>query len=162
MIKDNIKLNLGSGPTVPDDWVGIDLVSNSPNVIKRDIKRGLPFQDESCTEIFTNNFLEHVHQDDYIFLWNEMWRVLKPGGILRIIVPRKDSEGAFQDPTHVRFFVPMSFSYFCVEDDNHEEPCIFLKQCRDYGFIGAFSREGHDFFEQGSFYHVTLKKVICP
>jgi SAM-dependent methyltransferase len=160
MIKDNIKLNLGSGPTVPDGWIGIDLVSKSPNVIQRDIARGIPLQDETCTEILADNFLEHVKQDDYIFVWNEMWRVLKPGGKLTIIVPRANSEGADQDPTHVRRFQPMSFSYFCVEDDNHAEPCIFLKQCRDYGFVGAFARVEHDFFEQGSFYHVTLEKVV--
>lgn len=160
MFEDIKKLNIGSGPTCGEGWVGIDLVSKSPNVIARDLGRGIPFEDNRFEELYADNVLEHIKQEDYIFVWNEMWRVLKPGGKLTIIVPRANSEGADQDPTHVRRFQPMSFSYFCVEDDNHAEPCIFLKQCRDYGFIGAFARVGYDFFEEGSFYHVILEKVV--
>ena len=159
MFQDNIKLNIGSGPTCGEDWMGIDFVSEAPNVVARDLARGIPLSDETVVEAYCDNVLEHIKQEDYIFVWNEIWRVMKVGAQITIIVPRGETEGAFQDPTHVRFFVPMSFSYFCTEDDDITKPCIYLNQCKNYGFKGAFRRVKHDFFEKDNFYHVTLEKV---
>jgi hypothetical protein len=43
---------------------------------------------------------------------NEMWRVLKWGGKLTVIVPHQDCTAAYQDPTHVRFFNTECMKYF--------------------------------------------------
>src|SRR3990167_9188778 len=44
---------------------------------------------------------------------NECYRVLAPGGILNIEVPTIAGPGAFQDPTHCRYFVhPHSWRYY--------------------------------------------------
>lgn len=43
---------------------------------------------------------------------DEAYRVLKPGGRFKVIVPSARSNRGFQDPTHRRFFVAESFLYF--------------------------------------------------
>ena len=70
----------------------------------------LPFGDDSIDEIHASHFLEHV--SELVELMDECFRVLKSGGIMSIVVPYALSHTAFQDPYHVRFFVPESFWYF--------------------------------------------------
>jgi hypothetical protein len=56
--------------------------------------------------------IEHCVSEDAIFLINELGRVLKRGGLVRVIVPHALSAGATQDPTHVSFWTPRSFIYW--------------------------------------------------
>jgi hypothetical protein len=65
---------------------------------------------------------------------NEIWRILKPGGIVDISVPSTDGRGAFQDPTHVSFWNINSFMYYCQQFPD------YLAGCQShYGFKGEFS-----------------------
>jgi SAM-dependent methyltransferase len=42
----------------------------------------------------------------------EIWRVLKPGGIFESSTPSTDGRGAFQDPTHISFWNRNSWLYY--------------------------------------------------
>lgn len=50
-------------------------------------KRGLPFADGSVEVLFTSHVLEHFPRWKGQFLVKEAYRVLKPGGLIRVIVP---------------------------------------------------------------------------
>ncbi len=107
------RLNVGCGNQKMAGWIGIDRVKTAAAGIVRDITRGLPFDDSSVDEIFCDNVLEHIGpSDDFVFLLNEFYRVLKPGGLATIIVPDGRSQAAWQDPTHQRAFVPRSALYW--------------------------------------------------
>jgi hypothetical protein len=107
------RLNIGCGNKRMAGWIGIDQVATSATDIVRDLKRGLPFEDSSVDEILCDNVLEHIGPpEDFIFVLNEMFRVLKPGAVCTIIVPHAGSQAAWQDPTHVRAFVPRSALYW--------------------------------------------------
>jgi ubiquinone/menaquinone biosynthesis C-methylase UbiE len=56
--------------------------------------------------------MEHVQ--NIVKVLNECWRVLKPSGRFGVAVPRFPHPRSVADPTHIRFFVPESFDYFCV------------------------------------------------
>jgi ubiquinone/menaquinone biosynthesis C-methylase UbiE len=79
---------------------GVDVV--------RDLRRGIPFDDDSFDEILIDNVLEHFDVDDARFLIDEMYRVLRPGGKAVVIVPHARSDEAVQDPTHRSFYVAAS------------------------------------------------------
>lgn len=107
------RLNIGCGNRRLPGWIGLDKVQTPAADIVRDLKRGLPFEDSSVDEILCDNVLEHIGPvEDFIFVLNEMYRVLKPGAVCTIIVPNAGSQGAWQDPTHVRAFVPRSALYW--------------------------------------------------
>jgi len=84
---------------------------------KRDIRRGLPFSDNTVEEIIADNSLEHIPygehfgEDDFVFIMNECLRVLKPNGIMKILAPNAGKSMSFKDPTHARFITPVTFSY---------------------------------------------------
>jgi hypothetical protein len=60
--------------------------------------------------IRASHVLEHIR--NLCQLMDMCWEILQEGGTFEIIVPHKDSPTAWQDPTHVRFFVPETFYYF--------------------------------------------------
>lgn len=66
--------------------------------------RGLPFLDDSIRSVISHHALEHVG-DGFIPLMEEVFRVLEPGGVFRIIVPLFPSWAAVSDPDHRRLFM---------------------------------------------------------
>jgi predicted SAM-dependent methyltransferase len=53
-----------------------------------DCRRDLPFADASATVIFTEHFFEHIdYCEEVLVFLSECWRVLEPGGVIRIAVP---------------------------------------------------------------------------
>lgn len=63
----------------------------------------LPFPDNSIESVISHHALEHIGPG-FMKLMDEVHRVLKPGGLFRIIVPAFPSHAAVADPTHVRYF----------------------------------------------------------
>ena len=107
------RINVGCGNQKMPGWIGIDAVRTPAVDIVRDLRRGLPFEDSSIDEIYCDNVLEHIGPaEDFIFVLNEFYRVLKPGARATIIVPDGRSQAAWQDPTHQRAFVPRSALYW--------------------------------------------------
>ncbi len=58
-----------------------------PNIEFHDITRGLPFADQSCDAVYHSHLLEHLDRLVAMRFLAEVRRVLKPGGIHRIVVP---------------------------------------------------------------------------
>lgn len=82
----------------------------------------LPFATDSIESIVSHHCLEHVG-DGFLRLMDECYRVLKPGGIFRIIVPLFPSWSAVSDPDHRRYFMaedggPSTFDSLCGTPDN--------------------------------------------
>ncbi len=70
-----------------------------------------PWEDSLVEEIVMHHVLEHLGQAPKVFLGviKELYRVMKPGGVLQIIVPHSRSDGYLIDPTHVRPITPQLF-----------------------------------------------------
>lgn len=86
-----IRINLGCGRCFHPDWVNLDSAPGDPGVLPCDVRRPLPFADGSVDAIYSSHLLEHLTADEGAALLAECFRVLKPGGIIRVVVP--DLEG---------------------------------------------------------------------
>jgi predicted SAM-dependent methyltransferase len=84
-------VNVGCGRQAHPDWCNLDLTASAPGVIEHDLRRGLPFENGSCAAVYHSHVLEHLRPDEARGLLSECFRVLEPGGTLRIAVP--DLEG---------------------------------------------------------------------
>jgi predicted SAM-dependent methyltransferase len=61
------------------------------------------------------------HWSGRIHVMNESWRVLKPGGILRMECPdAAKGAGQWQDPTHVTPWTPNGLQYFADNSPAHK------------------------------------------
>jgi len=80
-------LNIACGSRYHKDWINIDFYSDSKNVRGLNILDGLPFEDQSIDAIYSSHFLEHLKVEEAKFVLKESHRILKPLGVIRIVVP---------------------------------------------------------------------------
>ena len=84
-------LNLGCGSTFHPDWVNIDFHDHGGTVLGYDLRLGIPCADSSMDVVYHSHVLEHFDRKDGRFFLEECFRVLRPGGMIRIAIP--DLEG---------------------------------------------------------------------
>ncbi len=80
-------LNLGCGTTFHEDWVNVDFVDHGGRVLAYDLRLGIPFADNSFDVVYHSHVLEHMPKAWGEFFIAECYRVLRPGGLLRVVVP---------------------------------------------------------------------------
>jgi predicted SAM-dependent methyltransferase len=83
---DPLQLHLGCGGEPKAGWINIDFVGD-PVQVAWNLANGVPFEDNSVAAIFHEHMLEHIPLQSGAGLMDECFRVLEPGGILRIGVP---------------------------------------------------------------------------
>jgi len=109
------RVNLGCGPNAPPGWLNVDgswnaWISNHPFLRKlltvvhiigdgtagaewnvrpyvHDLTKPLPLKDGSASAIYGSHVLEHLYLADAQRLLSECRRVLRPGGVIRLVVP---------------------------------------------------------------------------
>ena len=92
----NLKLHIGSGPYVLEDWINLDIY---PAQLSTNVLWGLPFTTGQCQFVFLSHLLEHLfYPTDAMSLLEDIHRILAPGGVVRIVVPDiEQCIGAYQD-----------------------------------------------------------------
>jgi len=111
-----VMVNLGCGEIGLDGWINIDwtlsarLIRNPftrwlayllsriglmdistnwpPSLLLKDLRKGLPFKDDSVDFIYTSHFINYcLKKYEAKYVLEECHRVLKKGGVVRIVVP---------------------------------------------------------------------------
>jgi SAM-dependent methyltransferase len=79
-------INIGCGKVRHDAWINLDLVG-APGVKSYNVKKDLPFPDNSIDIIYHSHILEHLRKNEAERFIKECHRILKPGGLIRVVVP---------------------------------------------------------------------------
>jgi SAM-dependent methyltransferase len=108
-----------------------------------------PIADSSFDEAVCHQVIEHLpHREaaageDLLFqFFNEVWRILKPGGTFSFDVPEYRSSHAHNDLTHRRFFGERAFNFLWIPERDSQYPrrvwqLVNLHVDREYGW-GVF------------------------
>lgn len=82
-------LNLACGATFVDspEWLNLDYTPLGPGVVQADLLGALPVADASIDIVYSSHFIEHVPRARIAALLRECHRVLRPRGLLRLVVP---------------------------------------------------------------------------
>ena len=133
------RLNWGCGGHPEPGWINSD-IKDSPGIqIVRDIREGLPLDAGSIDYAVSIHALPEIPYPDLIPTLRELRRVLKPGGVLRLVLP--DLEKA------IRAYMADDKDYFLVPDeDAHTIGGKLVVQMIWYGW--SRSMFTHDFIEE--------------
>lgn len=83
-----IYANVASGPFPLTGFVNLDLSACKPEVVEWDCRWSLPFSDGACLGIRAEHFVEHLEtREELPAFLADVRRVLRSGGVLRVIVP---------------------------------------------------------------------------
>jgi predicted SAM-dependent methyltransferase len=100
-------VHVGSGGHTLDGWINVDLEAAPPLDLATDAAAALPFRSESVDRIHSEDFIEHVEYAAGKQFLAEAFRVLKPGGIMRLLTPdlRAIVQRVYLDrePRHLRW-----------------------------------------------------------
>ncbi len=80
-------LNLGCGPNIEKEFCNLDHEWRTGVDVCCDATKGLPFPDAYVSGIFSEHMIEHVSFKDALFVFCECRRILRQGGVMRIVVP---------------------------------------------------------------------------
>ncbi len=82
-------INVGCGLHYCHDkeWTNLDFVKSGPRVIGHNLLKGIPFSNDAFELVYHSHVLEHFSKQDGEKFIKECFRVLKPGGIIRIAIP---------------------------------------------------------------------------
>jgi len=83
----NVKLHFGSGLRIFPGWINVDGYPHPGIDAQIDLRYRLPLSTGSCCYIFSEHILEHFNLEDGKTICDEFYRLLKVGGVVRIIVP---------------------------------------------------------------------------
>lgn len=81
-----------------------------------DVVSGLPFDDSSVDMIRAFDFMEHIPNAKVLSVVEDIYRVLKMGGIFEHFTPSSDGRGLWQDFNHQSHWNINSNLYWTVED----------------------------------------------
>jgi len=131
-----LKLNLGCGRRPLPDWINVDISPFSGAEVFTDLRDRWPFDDCAAQAIYTRHCFEHFSEDELSRIITQCYRVLAPGGKMRIGVPslevavQKYREGDFQFAARTnRYQSPgRKFCSYITDKGNHK---IML----DYGYL---------------------------
>lgn len=105
------KLNIGCGYDIKPDYINLDVVDYGGNIIHDMNSFPYPFEDNYFDEIYASHILEHLENFNKVI--TELYRILKPNGILIVFAPFFLNTKYFGDPDHK---IPFSIRTF----DNYE------------------------------------------
>ena len=107
-----MKLNLGCNDRSFPGFIGVDVAPGRGVDQLADLTQPWPWADSSVDEVLAFDIFEHL--PDKRQTMNELWRVLKPGGVAKIQVPHAtDGDGGHCDPTHCSYWTTSDFEYYC-------------------------------------------------
>jgi len=101
------KLNLACGADYKEGWINQDFDRRVRADVYCDLEEMLPIPDASFDLVYACHILEHISKLQN--LKAEIYRILKPGGVLACVVPHYLSLDAWGNPQHIRAFSRDSF-----------------------------------------------------
>lgn len=111
------KLDFGCGPHKREGFQGVDRSAfvGVDHVVDLTVAPW-PWADGSVSEAHASHFVEHLTALQRVLFFNELYRILVPGGTCQIIVPHWASCRAYGDPTHQ--WPPVSeFAFYYLSKD---------------------------------------------
>jgi predicted SAM-dependent methyltransferase len=81
------KLHIGCGANVLPGWLNADYFPHDARAMHIDATKRFPLKTGTFDYVFSEHMIEHISYPEGLFMLGECWRILKPGGKIRISTP---------------------------------------------------------------------------
>ena len=81
------KLHIGCGGNLLPGWLNADYFPSDAQAMHLDATKKFSLPAASFDYVFSEHMIEHISYPDGLFMLKESWRILKPGGKIRISTP---------------------------------------------------------------------------
>jgi predicted SAM-dependent methyltransferase len=99
------RLHWGCGNITPEGWINSDLHPGPGVDISGNILDGLPLEDASIDYISSQHALPELKIFEQVNALEELYRVLRPGGVLRLCLPDLDKAIAAYQSRNSNYFL---------------------------------------------------------
>jgi predicted SAM-dependent methyltransferase len=82
-----VRLHLGCGQNHLKGWLNSDMFALNRSILFLDVTKSFGLAGNSVDFAYCEHMIEHLHYDDARKMVAETYRVLKPGGVFRIVTP---------------------------------------------------------------------------
>lgn len=171
------KVLLGAGQMVKEGFIHHDREMLWPSTeIAFDLTQfPWPVEDNAWGYVEMEDVLEHL-KGDINHIFDELWRVMRPGSYLYIHTAEAGSWQLMKDPTHIQGFTPHSFNYYdpSTPEGEHysytERKWRIMQRTADAGglvFVMQPRKTGVEFVEHfgtevdGETVHVAASCATC-
>ena len=104
-------LDIGCGIKKTPGSIGLDSNPKTHADVIHDLDTvPYPFPDNEFDVVVGNQVIEHI--DDVLAVVAELYRITKPGGLIRLDTPHYSDIASYTDPTHKHHLTTESFAYF--------------------------------------------------
>jgi len=113
----DVKIDIGCGKNKREGFHGIDAIKFDGVDTVMDVrKEPLPFKDGEVEEVYCSHFIEHLDGEERVAFYNELYRVMKVGAKMTLVVPHWSSGRAYGDPTH-KWPPVVEFSFYYLSKE---------------------------------------------
>lgn len=84
------KFHAGCGGNYFESWLNIDLEGNNRTIATLDLSKPFPISPSTFDYVYSEHFFEHLSFEGQLNFLKESFRVLKPGGKIRMATPDFD------------------------------------------------------------------------
>lgn len=137
------KLQLGAGTHNPPDWLNSDIEPKGDQIYL-DVTSNYPFPGGSFHYVFAEHLIEHIPWESGLRMLKESFRILAPGGKIRIITP--DLAKYFYVLNHetdaeVQRFIAANRNVFEWPNTPVGAAYVFNKAMREWGHVFIYDAE---------------------
>ncbi|NQT77516.1 MAG: methyltransferase domain-containing protein, partial [Bacteroidetes bacterium] len=153
------KLQIGCGNNAFDGWLNTDLTYKKDEIAYLDAGKRFLLEDETFQFIYSEHIFEHLNFRQGLNMLRECYRILEPGGHLRLAIPDMDFLMALhnepENPIH-KEYIKWSTNRFIPDISNNFEEKEYLPAF----VINNFFRDwGHQIVYNYDSLELILKKA---
>jgi predicted SAM-dependent methyltransferase len=82
-----LNLACGNSAVFSNEWENCDFAPFDKRVRQIDLMNKLPYKNETFDLVYSSHFIEHIRLENLQFFLDECYRILKVGGVIRLVLP---------------------------------------------------------------------------
>ena len=129
------KLHIGCGDNELGGWLNTELCPRGEQIFL-DATKAFPFADNVFALIYSEHMIEHIALPDAARMLSECCRVMKPGGIIRIVTPNLEFlTTLLESPAspQLRNYIAYSMDVYRIQATGPEGTAVFNNFMRAWG-----------------------------